>query len=494
MTISDKQFRKLMNEMRNHGNLSRAALRAGMAPNTARKYVTQDKVPSEAATSARAWQTRANPFEEDWVEITARLSDCPDLEAKTIFESLTERSPTRYQPGQLRTLQRHMRRWRALEGPPKEVFFQQEHKPGEAMQTDFTCATELGITIAGEPLPHMICHPVLPYSNWEWGTICRSESTVALKRGMQAALVRLGRSPEFSQTDNGSAMTHDIRNGRRKFNEEYENFVTHYSMKPRTIGIGESNQNGDVESSNNALKRYMKQQLLVRASSDFATVDDYESFLHECFIKRNQRRQVRFQEELERMSVIPTSRFPEFTRQKVRVTKWSTINVCKNAYSVDSRLKHEHVWVHVFDDRLEVYFASKRIAVIERLIGNGGHRINYRHVIWSLVRKPGAFRLYRYREDFFPSEVFRRAYDNFRAQHPDERRADLEYLRLLHLAATTTETAVAAALEATFEAGRPLQVTSIKEAVAPTTPKIPELDVPSVNLSDYDSLLTEEVA
>ncbi|MDJ0765713.1 MAG: hypothetical protein QNJ97_22205, partial [Myxococcota bacterium] len=51
------------------------------------------------------------------------------------------------------------------------------HRPGEAMQTDFTNANELNIIIAGEPFDHLLCHPVLPYSNWEWATVCPATLT-----------------------------------------------------------------------------------------------------------------------------------------------------------------------------------------------------------------------------------------------------------------------------------------------------------------------------
>jgi len=93
------------------------------------------------------------------------LKDAPELEAKTIFDHLVGEYPGQYEPGQLRSLQRRISEWRAKEGPEQELFFPtKEHRPGEAMQTDFTWATELGITISGEPFPHMLCHPVLPYS------------------------------------------------------------------------------------------------------------------------------------------------------------------------------------------------------------------------------------------------------------------------------------------------------------------------------------------
>ena len=111
-----------------------------------------------------------------------------------MFEDLLERKPDLYHEGQLRTFQRRVQQWRAQEGPPKDVFFAQDHRPGEAMQTDFTSANELGITIAGKPFDHLLCHSVLPYSNCEWATPCFSESLRALQRGVQAAVFRLGRS------------------------------------------------------------------------------------------------------------------------------------------------------------------------------------------------------------------------------------------------------------------------------------------------------------
>ena len=183
-----------MDEMHRHGEVGPAALRAGLSPNTARKYLRAGRLPSELA-APRTWRTRADPFAADWAELRARLVDAPDLEATTLFEDLLRRKPDGYTPGQVRTLQRRLKQWRAQEGPPKRIFFPQVHRPGEAMQTDFTWASALGITIGGEPFPHLLCHPVLPYSNWEWATICQSESLAALRRGVQTALVRLGRAP-----------------------------------------------------------------------------------------------------------------------------------------------------------------------------------------------------------------------------------------------------------------------------------------------------------
>ena len=167
-----------------------------------------------------------------------QLETAPELEAKTLFEALQDQHPGRYQDGQLRTLQRRVRQWRAEHGPDKEVFFPQEHRPGEAAQLDFTHATSLGVTILGVAFAHLLCHVVLPYSNWQHVTVCLSESFLALKRGLQGALFQLGRVPGWLQTDNSTAATHELSTGKRGFNDEYEELVAHFGMKPRTIGIG----------------------------------------------------------------------------------------------------------------------------------------------------------------------------------------------------------------------------------------------------------------
>lgn len=487
MRTTDAQVRNLMDEMRKHGELKRAALRSGMTENTGRKYVRASRYPSELE-QPRGWRTRDDPFDADWAELRERLREAPELEAKALFEDLVRRKPQAYQPGQVRTLQRRVKQWRAEEGPPKRIFFPQEHRPGEAMQTDFTWATELGIEIAGEAFPHMLCHAVLPYSNWQWVTVCHSESMAALRRGVQAALGRLGRRPQYHQTDNSTAATHDLRTGKRGFNAEYEVLVRHYGMTPRTIEVGEKEQNGDVESLNGALKRRLEQHLLLRGSRDFATRANYEEWLHECLEAANRLRTKRLEEELAVMSRLPETRLPEFVEEDVRVTSWSTIRVKNNTYSVPSRLEGELVRVRVYDERLEVSYGGKHQLTVERLQGRNGHCINYRHIIWSLVRKPGAFERYRYREDLFPAPAFRHAYDALH-EAQDGLRADVEYVRLLHLAASTMQAPVEEALELLLQAGTVPTSEQVRALVSPARPEVPELAAGTVDLAEYDELL-----
>jgi hypothetical protein len=496
--VSDAQVRKLMEEMSKHGEIGRASMIAGMDRKTGRKYAKAAALPSQMK-KPREWLTRENPFADDWVEIEDMLATSPELEAKTIFEVLEERHPGRYEPGQLRTLQRHMKRWRAQHGPEREVMFAQAHRPGEAAQTDFTWATEFGVTIAGQLFAHMLCVFVLPYSNWQWATVCLSESLAALRRGVQAALFQLGRVPQHHQTDNSTAATHRIPAGdaesvegrKRPFNKEYVVLMSHYGMKPRTTEVGEKEQNGDVEASNGALKRKLEQALLIRGDRDFESPAAWEAFVHDVIRKANRARGTRVAEELKLMRPLDVKRLPEFTEERVRVSEWSTIRVKQRAYSVPSRLIGEWVRVHVYDDRIEAYYANQLQLCCER-IRDRYHRIDYRHVIWSLVRKPGAFARYVYREELFPSVTFRRAYDTIQDARAGTK-GDLEYLRILHLAASTLEADVEAALELLLAEGRTVSSDAVKAIVNASGPEgaMPALEPLHVDLGAYDALFEE---
>lgn len=492
MTVQDAQVRKLMDEMTKHGRIGVAAMRAGMDRKTARKYVRAEQLPS-VMKQPRSWRTRPDPFEADWPWVQQQLEQAPELEAKTLFEVLVDKHPDRYQDGQLRTLQRRVRQWRAEHGPDKEVFFPQEHRPGEAMQLDFTHATGLGVTIAGAAFAHLLCHVVLPYSNWQHVTVCLSESLLALKRGLQAALFRLGHVAEWLQTDNSTAATHDLPGGMRGFNEEYVEVVKHFGMKPRTIAIGKKEQNGDVESAHGPLKRRIEQQLLLRGSRDFASTEDYERWLGSVLARANRGRRERFEEELAVMTTLRAARLPEFTEKRVGVTSWSTVRVERCTYSVPSRLIGEQLRVRVYEGHLDVFLGSRLQLQLERLRGREQHRIDYRHVIWSLVQKPGAFARYRYREDLFPTVTFRRAYDAISATSPNQE-GDLEYLRVLHLAAATLEQEVEGVLMAMLDAAEPITCDAVRGRLTlEAEVAVPDLAPYEPSLDGYDQLL-EEVA
>ena len=169
MITTDRQVKMMMKALSQHGNQEKAAAKAGVCRQTAAKYRRWGKLPSELK-ARHEWRTRPDPFAAVWPALEARLREAPGLWARTLLEELQEQYPGQFPPGQLRTLHRRVQRWRALHGDDRavELFFPQQHRPGEAAQTDFTHTGELGLTLQGEPYAPLLCHLVLPYSNWQW--------------------------------------------------------------------------------------------------------------------------------------------------------------------------------------------------------------------------------------------------------------------------------------------------------------------------------------
>ncbi len=144
--------------------------------------------------------------------------------------------------------------------------------------------------------------------------------------------------------------------------------------------------------------------------------------------------------------------------------------------------------IRVHSEVLEGYVGTSRVFELPRLIGKHHHRIDYHHLIWSLVRKPGAFAAYRYRDELFPTTLFRQAYDRLRSEGPKQ--ADRDYVRILHLAASTSETEVEVALQIVLEAGKSPTEALVRDLVqVPTMHQIPVIQVPPLDLSAYDQLI-----
>lgn len=490
----DAEVAVLLHERQKGRTQVQAAARAGMSERTARKYEHAGALPSQLKCP-RTHRTRSDPFADDWAWIVGQLERDAALQAKTLFDLLCERGPGQYQAGQLRTLQRHIQQWRALHGPEQEVYFEQVHVPGRLAQSDFTHMNHLGVTLGSLPFPHLVYHLVLTYSNVEAISICFAESFEALAEGLERCLWQLGGVPHQHRTDQLSAAVRQLDvAGRHDFTVRYQALMAHYGMQPMTNTAGEAHQNGDVEQAHHRFKVAVDQALRVRGSRDFAGRASYERFLQELVRQRNLTRQQRFLVERQALRPLPAAPLAPCRELRVNVSRFSTIHVANNIYSVPSRLIGTTLTVRLRSETVEAYVGTQLVCTMPRLSGRQQHRIQYQHVIWSLVRKPGAFAAYRYRDDLFPTLAFRRAYDMLAERRPE--RADREYVRVLHLAATRSEAEVETALTLLLDAGTVPTFDAVRELVREPQPlRVPELSVPVLDLGIYDHLLpSQEVA
>lgn len=489
--VTDVQVELLRRKRAQGRTQEAAAAAAGMCVRTARDW-EEGELPSQSK-GPRTWRTRADPFDGLWeTEVVPLLERDMEgrLQAKSVLDELTRRHPGEFEDGQVRTLQRRMRDWRAEYGPPKMVMFPQDHPPGRDGAFDFTHCGELGVTIRGVAFTHLLFVFRLAFSGWTWTQLAFGETFEALMSGLQGALWALGGVPIRVRHDNLSAATHELRTGGgRSLNARFASFMSHYDLASSRIQPGEAHENGVAEKGNDLVKTALEQALLLRGHRDFTSVEAYQAFVGEVLERdlNGAGVQAALAEERPALRRLPERRLPEYTEFRAVIRRWSTVRVAGRQYSVPSRLIGHEVTARQHADVVEIYYGGRLVESMPRLRGEHVVRIDYRHVIWSLARKPGAFASYRYREELFPSLAFRRAYDALVQWRGD--RADIEYVRILHLAASTMESQVEAALELLVEAGERFDYAAVKELAHPEATAVPQVSIPTPDLAAYDRFL-----
>ena len=470
-----------------------AAAKASISTATAYRLETDPRLPSQKKIPRG--RRRADPlagiFDE---EIVPLLKNAPDLRPVTLFEELMRRH-AELDPGIRRTLERRVRAWRAIHGPEQEVIFRQTHEPGRMGLSDFTDASDLAVTIAGEPLNHRLYHFRLAYSGFAHAhVVLGGECFVALAEGLQNALWALGGTPRNHRTDSLSAAFRNLdRVAQDDLTQRYEALCRHYGMTPSRNNPGVAHENGSIEAPHGHLKQAIGDALLLRGSRDFENLAAYRAFIDELVSRRNARHRARIDAERAVLQPLPKGRTQDFEEVLVRVTSSGGFTLRKVFYSVPSRLIGHRLRVRLYDDRLELFIGGTALLTVPRGRpsdgGKHGHVVDYRHVIHALRRKPLALLNLVYRDQLFPREAYRRTFEALQAQL-SERAACRRMVDLLSLAHDRgCEVALAEHLEALLAAGELPDPTDLRTRFAPDPGTLPHIEVPLGSLSSYEDLM-----
>jgi hypothetical protein len=388
-----------------------------------------------------------------------------------------------------RTLERRVQRWKLQHGVEQEVTFPQIHHAGDVLAFDFVVMDSLKITIGGKRFDHMLFHAVFTYSNWEYVHVCHSESFEALSAGLQDALHRAGGVPRRVRSDSLSAAVNNLSSD-REFAGQYQDLLDHYGLKGHRINVRKPHENGDVESSHGHFKDALDQALRLRASRNFDSVDDFATFARQLATRRNASRDKWLREEAATLLPLPPQRRSTCTSVPVTIKSDSIIRVKQNVYSVNSKYIGLKMEVRIHQDHLELWYQNECVERLPRQFGCGKEAIDFRHVIDSLVRKPGAFVNYKYVNHMYPTTRFRMAYDQLRS-NTTESSAVKQYLKLLYAAKHEGLDLVDDALRWGLNQGEAIQVDEILELVA-AKQKVPaptDVQVDAPDLFSFDSLL-----
>jgi hypothetical protein len=480
----------------------KAAARAGFSATTGARLDADPRLPSQKQIPRG--RRRPDPLAAVWdSEIIPMLEAAPGLRPVTILAELQRRHPG-FPDGTRRTLERRVRTWQALQGPERDVIFRQEHPPGQQGLSDFTDASDLGVTIAGEPLPHRLYHFRLAFSGWQQAEpVLGGESFVALAEGLQNALWALGGAPHEHRSDSLSAAFRNLDgDAAEDQTRRYELLCAHYRMTASRNNRGVAHENGSIEASHGHLKQALAQALLLRGSRDFADLAAYRRFIAELIGRANAGRRRALEIERPLLTSLPPQRTTDFEEDLVTVTRSGGFLLRRVFYTVPSRLIGHRLRVRLYDDRIECFLGNAPVLTLPRGRAPQGrhmrsrtvHVVDYRHVIHALRRKPHALLNLVYRDQLFPRTAFRNAWDALIAAGPPRTacRVMVGLLALAHERACEAE--LAAELAACLAAGRLPDLDILRARFAPTASDLPQVSIVMPSVVTYDALLTSTVA
>jgi len=475
-----------------------ASAKASISTATGYRIEKDPRLPSQkkAPRGRRRPDPLAGLFED---EIVPMLEAAPGIRPVAVFEEMIRRHPE-LGDGIRRTLERRIRSWRAVHGAEQDVIFRQTHEPGRVGLSDFTVMKDDAVTIAGEPLRHRLYHFRLAYSGFEHvHVVLGGESFVALAEGLQNALWSLGGVPREHRSDSLSAAFRNLdRNARADLTRRYEGLCSHYGMTPTRNNAGIAHENGSIEAAHGPLKRAIEDALLMRGSADFDDLAAYRRFVDEIVGRRNARNVKRIDVERAELRPLPKRRSTDYEEVSVRVTASGGFTLRKVFYTVPSRLIGHRLRVRLFDERLDLFIGSTPLMTLPRgrahPSGKHGQVVNYRHVIHALRRKPMALLNLVYRDQLFPREAYRRAFEAL-LEATSERQACKTMVELLSLAHERgCESELAGHLDVCAHEGRLPDLAEIRGCFAPDPDQLPQVTVRLASLGGYDALLEHDLA
>jgi len=470
-----------------------AAAKASISRATAYRIEKEARLPSQIRPPRD--RRRPDPLEHIFeAEVVPLIKAAPGIRVVAVYNEMLRRHPE-LSTGIRRTLERRIRSWRAVHGEAQEVIFRQTHEPGRLGLSDFTDMGSLGVTIAGQPLDHLLYHFRLVWSGFEHAhVILGGESFVALAEGLQNALWSLSGSPLYHRSDSLSAAFRNLdADAKTDLTHRYEALCAHYRMTPTRNNKGVAHENGSIESSHGHLKNAIRDALLMRGTRDFGDLVSYRAFIDEIISRRNAAHGKRIDAERTHLQALPDRRTTDFEEVIVTVSSTGGFALRKVFYTVPSRLIGHRLRVRLFDERLDVFIGGTHLLTLPRgrAHANGKHDqvVNYHHVIHSLRKKPMALLGLVYRDKLFPRAEYRRAFDVLIEQLPDKQACKIavELLALAHDRGCERE--LAEEIARVLDDGKLPDLAALRAVFGPDPNKLPTVHVQLASLNGYEALI-----
>jgi len=263
-------------------------------------------------------------------------------------------------------------------------------------------------------------------------------------------------------------------------------------MTPTRNNKGVSHENGSVESSHGHIKNRIKQELILRGRSDFNSLNEYETWVHDIVKLSNKRNSSDFETEQLALQKLPINKTQDHEVKSTKVSSLSIINIKGMKYSIPSNLSGHTLTLHLYQNHIKAYLGSTFVFEFKRKYKNNSENvyvIDYRHVIHSLIKKPGAFRYCNYRNELLPNDNYRIIWD-YIDNTETIKVAPKIMLRLLKLAAECDcESSLEAHVLNLIKTKSSIIIEAIENIFNKKTATLPEISCTQHDIATYDFII-----
>jgi hypothetical protein len=234
----------------------------------------------------------------------------------------------------------------------------------------------------------------LAYSNASFVYAYRSEDSEAFLDGHVRAFEFFGGIPDSVTYDNLKCAVITIGKGQaRKRTKSFLELRNYYLFSSRFCNRASGHEKGDVE---NLVK--FAQRNFMTPVPEATSLDELNNYLmtcchrdmERCSGKSNRPILESFQEEKNTLRPLPEKCFEACTHSSTFVSKFLTVQVDNNEYSVPLEFAYRSIHIKAFVERVEIYYKEQSIAVHKRSYARAQSILEFMHYLPVLERKPGA--------------------------------------------------------------------------------------------------------
>lgn len=475
--ISMTDFKQII-ILRNEGKSQQdIAIQLGISRRSVIRYLKSGKIPTYKRANGA---TRINPMLNFLDEAQSCLEKNSQISLNQLFEHLKNNG----YKGSLRSMRRKTADIRK-KLKNKEVYFQRLTKAGEVMEGDFT---ELQVAIGGIIKKVYLWITSLPYSNTYFATPYLNCTFECFAEGSVHAFNEFGGIAKKYRLDNLSPVVTKILSGKERLvTQRFAQFQNHYGFAQDFCNPAKGNEKGNVEANNKHFKAMLRSRIALE-SLTFVSLESLRKYIWSLCREHNQLEEVRNKFKEENLLSLPETAFRSFRTEIVRINKYSlfSLGTAGHMYSVPSKYIGLSLEVRIYPEYIEVIEQEKMICVHKRIMGlKGLVSINVEHVIEGLLRKPGAFRDWKYRDVVFERPSWRQFYSKLIEEGKNEK----EFLRCISLLKEYDRENITLAMELAMENKMELTSTTLKNLISNEFYNVLAIPVLPVNLDQYDFFL-----